>query len=66
MAKEKEIYATKIKHFDKFSITHASRMTNDYVDVLLKLASKMQYKLLYLQDHGSVGQRSLSARNSRR
>jgi len=34
MAKQKEIHTTKIKHFDKFAITHASRMTNDYVDVL--------------------------------
>jgi len=28
---KKEMYATKIKYFDKFAITHVSRMTNDYV-----------------------------------
>ena len=49
VAKEekKEIYATKIKHFNKFAITHVSRMTNDYV--LPQLDNKRQYntKILY-------------------
>jgi len=64
--KKEEIHSTKIKHFDKFSITHVSRMKNDYVPSLLD--SKRQYNTNFytIQDHRSVGRRSLSAGNSRR